>query len=57
MIITRPFGYQSCSTANSFPGSFKGHMQFVPGSLSAPAGPPFEVHLAEFKLTVPEFIY
>ena len=50
------FQYQSCTDSSTT--RFAGFMLFVPGSLSNPAGPPFEVHVAPFLLDPnPEYQY
>jgi hypothetical protein len=56
-MLNRPFGYQSCTNAAYYPGSFSGHMTFVPGTLDNPTGAPFDVTIGEFPLTVPDFIF
>jgi uncharacterized protein affecting Mg2+/Co2+ transport len=49
--------YQSCTGGMSH-GSFRGHMQFIPGSRNAPTGPPFAVELKPFELNKqPTFLY
>ena len=41
----------------SSPGSFRGELEFVPGSLSSPTGPPFQIVLPELVVRRPEFVY
>lgn len=55
--LDRPFAYQSCSTGNIFPGSFQGHMTFVPGSRLHPTGNRFDVFLEKFFLSIPRYLY
>jgi uncharacterized protein affecting Mg2+/Co2+ transport len=51
------FQYQSCSGRMSH-GSFCGDIRFVPGSLNAPTGPPFDVEVRPFELSNrPMFLY
>ena len=41
----------------SSPGSFRGELEFVPGSLSSPTGPPFHIVLPELVVRRPQFVY
>jgi uncharacterized protein affecting Mg2+/Co2+ transport len=51
------FRYQSC-TGPMRKGAFEGTLEFIPGSLNAPTGPPFHVELKPFLLTnEPSIIY
>ena len=50
------FSYTSCT--GPMPGSLSGHLTFVPGSLSSPTGPSFDVILKPFALdNNPTFLY
>lgn len=51
------FVYESCSPMPAYPGSIEGSFTFVPGSLKAPRGRPFEVQVAPFILEVPGYIF
>eukprot|EP00607_Mallomonas_marina_P001334 CAMPEP_0182438610 /NCGR_PEP_ID=MMETSP1167-20130531/85885_1 /TAXON_ID=2988 /ORGANISM="Mallomonas Sp, Strain CCMP3275" /LENGTH=113 /DNA_ID=CAMNT_0024632045 /DNA_START=1344 /DNA_END=1685 /DNA_ORIENTATION=- len=52
-----PFEYQSCTNGWTAPGKMGGWFSFVPGTLSLPNGPEFQVNVAPFALTIPEYIY
>jgi len=53
------FVYQSFSGAMSSPdgGHFGGEIQFFPGTVTQPEGPPFNVVVAPFRLAKPEFVF
>jgi len=56
--VEGPFRYQSCAGRNaSMKGFFGGELTFVPGTISRPTGPPFQVRLKPFRLQVPAYIY
>lgn len=57
LVIHRPFSYASLTKAKNGGGKFSGCMKFVPGSLSEPLGPEFDVHLEPFNLSIPFFLY
>ena len=51
------FQYQSC-TGPMRKGYFQGSLEFVPGSIDSPTGPPFQVELKPFLLdNEPTFLY
>lgn len=45
-----------CSFAMA-PGTMGGHLTFMPGDLSAPTGPAFNVRVPKFELVQPDFIF
>ena len=49
------FVYQSFSGSGG--KSFKGTLEFFPGEVAAPTGPPFRAVCPEFALRVPDFIF
>jgi len=54
--VEGPFRYQSCA-GRIARGSFGGEITFVPGTISKPTGPPFEVAIAPLELCVPDYLY
>lgn len=57
-LVPGPFRYQSFSGRTvGMTGRFGGYLQFVPGTIKNPTGPPFRARLEPFVLEVPEFIF
>jgi hypothetical protein len=53
---TSSFCYQSMSGRTAPGGSFGGELTFLPGSIQAPSGPPFNVEVGRFSLDIPKII-
>lgn len=51
------FVYESCSFLPTTSGSIEGYFTFVPGRLSKPEGPEFNVRVAPFPLQIPQYIF
>lgn len=51
------FRYQSCLGREASQVTFGGHITFVPGTRRKPTGPPFQVRVERFVLSVPDFVY
>ncbi|KAF5733913.1 hypothetical protein HS088_TW16G00354 [Tripterygium wilfordii] len=53
----KEFVYESCTPLPTSPGSVEGSFLFVPGRMADPKGGPFEVEVARFPLTLPDYIF
>ena len=51
------FVYQSQTGPKEPGGSFGGELTLVPGTIKEPTGPPFDVPVLPFSLSVPSFLY
>mmetsp|Transcript_33668 Transcript_33668/g.66535 ORF Transcript_33668/g.66535 Transcript_33668/m.66535 type:complete len:480 (+) Transcript_33668:107-1546(+) len=51
------FVYQSCSGPTAPGAIFGGEFTFIPGTLRNPTGKPFDVEVAPFTLSIPDFIF
>ncbi|EKX36087.1 hypothetical protein GUITHDRAFT_146026 [Guillardia theta CCMP2712] len=50
------YEYASCTGVDSDLGEVSGSFRFVPGTIKAPKGPPFDVKIPNIKLIVPDYI-
>mmetsp|Transcript_30086 Transcript_30086/g.65637 ORF Transcript_30086/g.65637 Transcript_30086/m.65637 type:complete len:471 (+) Transcript_30086:41-1453(+) len=53
-----PFIYQSSARFRSSAcGTFGGYVEFIPGTIQKPTGPPFNVRVEPFPFSMPDFLY